>query len=90
MVITEWGIAGNVSRSAHCGLPRRRAQYRLQAVLVFILFLGIIGAVLHFDYAMAAKYMPSALKNRMVDGDFDSISPFAKKKVSFASETSNV
>ena len=50
-------------------------------MLVLLLFFAIICIALGSDSVVSRNVLSSSLKNRGVQGDIDSISPFAKKKV---------
>lgn len=59
----------------------KRRRHRAQVILALVLILGITFVTLQTENVVSLWIRPASTQFTKFTGDFDSISPFAKKKV---------
>ena len=62
----------------------KRRRHRAQVVLALVLILGITFVTLQTESIVSSWSRPASKGFTKFNGDFDTISPFAKKKVKLA------
>ena|SRR5579859_7086629 len=62
----------------------KRRRHRAQVVLALVLILGITFVTLQTENIVSSWIRPASTRYTKFNGDFDTISPFAKKKVQLA------
>jgi len=65
----------------------KRRRHRAQVILALVLILGVAFVTLQTNNAVSSWIRPASTEYMKFNGDFDTISPFAKKKVTPAMET---
>lgn len=65
----------------------KRGRHRAQVVLALVLVLSITFVTLQTDNVVSSWIRPASTPFTKFNGDFDTISPFAKKKVTPAIPT---